>query len=257
MTAAPAFHVWNGVYPSFAAAKAVGPGFDGDIWRDRSLQAARETLALVGSGQPLDYALRQRNALLPTLTASVLAAQPRGSILDFGGGLGTGFMVLANGIPDAESRIDYAVTEVDSICRAGEAVFAGKAGPKFLSELPAEGGYDIVLAASVMQYIEDWKSVVERLAGYGAPRLLFADMFVGDFQPFVTLQAYYGSFIRHWFFNSATFIAEVERHGYRLALRSTCDAKILGQYGPLPMDNFPAELRIPHTTHLLFQRTGA
>jgi hypothetical protein len=71
------------------------------------------------------------------------------------------------------------------------------------------------------------------------------------------LQSYYGSSIRHWFFNSAIFVAEVERHGYRLALRSTCDAKILGQYGPLPMDNFPAELRLPHTTHLLFQRVGA
>ncbi len=251
------FHVWDGVYPSFAAAKAVGPGFDGDIWRDRSLQAARETLALVGSGQPLDYSLRQRNALLPVLTASVLAAQPRVNILDFGGGLGTGYMVLANGIPDAGSKIDYAVIEVDSICRAGEAVFAGRNGPRFLSELPAKGGYDIVLAASVMQYIEEWQSVVARLAGYGASHLLFADMFVGGFQPYVTLQAYYGSSIRHWFFNSAAFIAEVERQGYRLALRATRDARILGQYGPLPMDNFPAELRIPHSSHLLFQRAGA
>lgn len=251
------FHVWNGVYPSFAAAKEVGPGFDGPIWRDRSLQAARETLALVGSGQPLDYALRQRNALLPVLTASMLAAQPRASILDFGGGLGTGFMVLANDIPDAAAKIDYAVVEVDSICRAGNDLFAGKIGPTFLSELPAAGAYDIVLAASVMQYIEDWQSVVARLAGYGARYLLFADMFVGNFSSFVTLQAYYGSLIRHWFFNDREFIDAVERHGYRLALRSTGDAKILGNYGPLPMDNFPADLRIPHTSHLLFQRTSA
>lgn len=257
MSAVSAFHVWNGVYQSFAAVEAVGPGFDGDIWRDRSVQKARETLALVGSDQPLDYALRQRNALLPVLAASGLAAQPRVSILDFGGGLGTGYMVLANGMPDAGRKIDYAVTEVDSICRAGEAVFAGRTGPKFLRELPADGGYDIVLAASVMQYIEDWQNVVARLAGYGARFLLFADMFVGNFRPFVTLQAYYGSAIRHWFFNGAAFIAEVERHGYRLALRATCDAKILGRYGPLPMDNFPPELRLPHTTHLLFQQAGA
>lgn len=252
-----AFHVWNGVYPSFAAEKAVGPGFDGEIWRDRSLQAARETLALVGSGQPLDYSLRQRNALLPVLTASVLAGQPRAGILDFGGGLGTGYMMLANGIPDAAAKIDYAVVEVDSICRAGNDLFAGKGGPKFLSELPAAGSYDIVLAASVMQYIEDWQSVIARLAGYGARYLLFADIFVGSFPSFVTLQAYYGSLIRHWFFNDREFIGAVERHGYRLALRSTGDAKILGAYGPLPMDNFPAELRIPHASHLLFQRAAA
>jgi putative methyltransferase (TIGR04325 family) len=252
-----AFHVWNGVYPTFAAAKEVGPGFDGEIWRDRSLQAARDTLALVGSGQPLDYALRQRNALLPVLTASVLATQPRASILDFGGGLGTGFMVLADGIADAAAKIDYAVVEVDSICRAGNDLFAGKSGPKFLSELPAAGSYDIVLAASVMQYIEDWQNVVARLAGYGARYLLFADMFVGSFPGFVTLQTYYGSLIRHWFFNDREFIDAVERHGYRLALRSTADAKILGAYGPLPMDNLPPDRRVPHASHLLFQRASA
>lgn len=251
------FNVWDGVYPSFAAAKAVGPGFDGDIWRDRSLQAARATLALAGSGQPLDYSLRQRNALLPVLTASVLAAQPRARILDFGGGLGTGYMVLANGIPDAAARIDYAVTEVDSICRVGEELFAGRSGPRFLRELPGGGGYDIVLAASVMQYIEQWQSVVARLAQYGARHLLFADMFVGSFPSYVTLQTYYDSRIPHWLFNDRQFISEVERHGYRLALRSTCDAKILGKFGPLPMDNFPAELRIPHTSHLLFQRASS
>lgn len=251
------FHVWNGVYPSFAAAKAVGPGFDGDVWRDRSLQAARETLALVGSGEPLDYALRQRNALLPVLAASVLARQPRASILDFGGGLGTAYMVLANSIPDAAARIDYAVSEVDSICRAGEDLFAAKGGPQFLRELPAKGTYDIVLASSVMQYIDDWQGVVARLAQYNAPHLLFADMFVGSFPAFVTLQAYYGSLIPHWFFNGDEFIAEVERHGYRLALRATGDAKVLGKFGPLLMDNFSPDLRIPHTSHLLFQRNTA
>lgn len=257
MSAPEHFNVWNGVYPSFAAAPAVGPGFDGEMWRDRSLQAARDTLALIGSGQPLDYSLRQRNAFLPVLTASVLASQPRASILDFGGGLGTGYMVLANGIFDAAAKIDYAVIEVDSICRAGAALFTGTKGPLFQSELPAAGAHDIVLAASVMQYIEEWQSVVARLAAYGARHLLFADMFVGSFAGFVTLQAYYGSLIRHWFFNEHEFIAEVERYGYRLALRSTCDAKVLGKFGPLPMDNFAPEFRIPHTSHLLFQRVAA
>ncbi len=251
------FKVWEGVYASFADAPALGPGFDGLIWRDRSLQAAREALALVGTDQPLDYSLRQRNAILPVLTATVLNEQPRASILDFGGGLGTGFMVLSHAVPAAAAKVDYSVIEVDNICRAGTDLFAGKTGPSFRTDLPERSGFDIVQAASVMQYIEAWQSVVARLAHYGARYMLFSDMFVGGFQSYVTLQNYYGSRIRHWFFNDREFIADVERCGYELALRSFCDAKILGTYGPLAMENFAPELRIPHASHLLFRRQGA
>jgi hypothetical protein len=45
MTVGPDFAVWEGVYASFAEAPAIGPGFAGDIWPERSLQAARELAA--------------------------------------------------------------------------------------------------------------------------------------------------------------------------------------------------------------------
>jgi putative methyltransferase (TIGR04325 family) len=249
----PGFKVWDGVYASFAEAPAVGPGFDGSIWRDRSLQAARETIERAQNGEPLDYSLRQRNALLPTLAATILVEQPRVRILDFGGGLGTGFVVLTSMLREAAGRIDYSVVEVDSICRTGREIFAG-GGPAFHSIIPAETALDIVHAASVMQYIENWQSVVARLAAYCAPYLSLADIFIGDFKTYATLQSYYGSRIRHWFFNADDFIGEVERNGYSLVLRSHCDAKILGKYGPLPMDNFPPELRLANTSNLLFRR---
>ncbi len=248
------FNVWDGIYGSFAEAPSVGPGFDGSVWRDRSLQAAREALEQAQTGQPLDYALRQRNALLPTLAATILVEQPRVSILDFGGGLGTGFVVLASTLRQAAGRIDYSVVEVDSICRTGREIFAGGRGPAFHSTIPAETALDIVHAASVMQYIENWQSLVARLAAYCAPYLSLADVFIGEFKTYVTLQNYYGSRIRHWFFNADDFIDEVERNGYSLVLRSHCDARILGKYGALPMDNFPPELRLANTSNLLFRR---
>lgn len=39
------FCVWEGVYRSFDEAPVLGFGFDGPLWRDRSIAAARETLA--------------------------------------------------------------------------------------------------------------------------------------------------------------------------------------------------------------------
>jgi len=250
--AAADFNVWEGVYASFAEAPAIGPGFDGPVWRERSIQAARQAAAQVQARQPLDYALRQRNAVLPPVVATMLTEQRRVSILDFGGGLGTGYLVLAATMPKAVDRLDYSVVDVDGIALAGRQLFDGKKGPTFESELPGAARFDIVHAASVMQYIDDWRSLLACLARYNARFLSLTDMFVGDFESFVTLQNYYGSKIRHWFLNARDFIAEVERNSYRLVLRLDCDAKIAGRYGPLPMDNFPSSLRLSNTSSFLF-----
>ncbi len=56
-----------------------------------------------------------------------------------------------------------AVIEADGICRAGRALFAGAKGPVFDSELPGAAPFDIVHAASVIQYIEDWRSLTRGL----------------------------------------------------------------------------------------------
>jgi putative methyltransferase (TIGR04325 family) len=251
------FRVWEGVYGSFAEAPAAGPGFDGPLWRDRSIAAARETLAQAEAGNAIDYALRQRNALLPSLTATLLTEQERVDILDFGGGLGTGYMVLIRTMPEAVARVDYTVVDVESIAAVGREIFFGRNAPTFQSMLPAGKRFDIVHGASVLQYIEDWRGMLTQLAGYGGRFLSLADIFAGDFKTYVSTQHYYASRIPHWFFDASEFVAAVEQTGYRLALRAECDAKVLGQYGPLQMDNFPAELRIAHTSNFLFYRRSA
>ncbi len=249
----PDFKVWDGVYPSFAAAPAVGPGFDGPIWHERSRRAAREAYAEAEAGEPLDYGLRQRNSLLPTVVASMLGRQDRVRVLDFGGGFGLGYLLLTRAMPSAIARVDYTVVESAGICETGRDLFAGNANPSFRDRLPDAALFDIVHAASVIQYIGDWRALIRQLVGYGARYLSLADIFIGDFSTFVTLQNYYDSRIRHWFFNAAEFIGAIEGSGYQLALRVPCDAKILGRYGPLPMDNFPEKLRISNTTNLLFR----
>lgn len=256
MNADSDFNIWEGVYGSFSEAPAIGPGFDGPIWRDRSIQAARENFALAKTRHPLDYSLRQRNAILPPIAATLLSRQSRVSILDFGGGLGTAFMVLLQAIGADIARVDYRVVEVDGICHAGRELFTEGTGPVFQPELPAAETFDIVQACSTLQYIEDWQGAVCRLAAYGAPLLVLGDLLIGNFPSFVTLQNYYGSRIRSWFINATDFMGEVERNGYRLIFQSECDSRILGIDGPLPMDNFPPRLRVERTAHLLFARSS-
>jgi putative methyltransferase (TIGR04325 family) len=255
MTTSPGFNVWEGVYASFAEAGASGPGFDGAIWRKRSIEDARVSLARIRQGEPLDYSLTQRNALLPVIAAMLLTRQERVRILDFGGGPGFGLLVLMSALGDLRARIEYHVVDVACVCEEGRRLFSENDGPIFHTELPSTGGaqFDLVHTSSTMQYIEDWRSMSWRLAAYRAPWLIFEDVFVGAFRSYVTIQNYYGSRIPHWFLNDRDFVSTVESAGYKLLLHTPCHVKILERHGPLPMANLPEECRLSNKSNLLFR----
>jgi putative methyltransferase (TIGR04325 family) len=247
------FEVWDGVFESFAAAPAEGPGFDGPVWAERSAAAARDAVSALAAGQPLEFSLRQRNAVLAPVVAVLLAQRPGLRLLDFGGGPGLGHAALCAAVPGAASQVDHVVVERPAVCRVA-ASLGEKRCVSFRHDIPEAEAFDIVHAASVLQYIDDWQDTIRRLAACRPTFLSFADIFAGDFRPYVTLQHYYGSRIPHWMLNLDAFVAAVSRHGYRLVLRIPCHVRILGVEGVLPMDNFPPALRIAHTQQLLFAR---
>jgi len=248
------FQVWEGVFDSFQEAPANGPGFDGEAWRRRSMAAARDAMERLRTGQPLDYSTRQRNAVLVTLGAVLLAQQQRIRILDFGGGPGYGLLAMLSAIPDAAARIDYHIVEVENVCRDAPALFDKVATPKFHTELPVRQSFDIVFTASTLQYIEAWRDICRSLAAYNAPYLVFSDVFAYRGTPYVTLQNYYDSKIRHWILNEDEFISAIGSAGYSLSQKSDCSVKVLDKYGSLPMDNLPAERRLANTNHFMFSR---
>jgi putative methyltransferase (TIGR04325 family) len=256
-TIAADFKVWEGIYESFAEAPGTGAGHEGLTWRERAMHAARDALSRLTSGRTLDYSMRQRNVVMSTLVATLLTQRTKVRVLDFGGGVGIGFIVLSSMIGDKIKRVDYRIVDAESTCRTGFELFGGAEAPTFQPSSPAAMDYDIVHAASVLQYIEDWRGAIRMLAEYNAAYLSLGDVFIGDFPTYVTLQNYYDSRLRHWFINRTDFIAEVEAQGYELVLSAPCDAQILGSYGALPMANFPLHLRIAHASHLLFAKPGA
>ncbi|MFZ2080495.1 MAG: hypothetical protein WAV38_28375 [Xanthobacteraceae bacterium] len=131
-------------------------------------------------------------------------------------------------------------------------MFDGRQRPTFQSELPGAARFDIVRASSVIQYIDDWRSLLARLARYNARFLSLTDIFVGDFESFVTLQNYYGSKIRHWFLNIREFIAEVERNSYKLAAASRLRRQDSRSLRSVADGEFPSSLRLSNTSSFLF-----
>jgi putative methyltransferase (TIGR04325 family) len=122
-----------------------------------------------------------------------------------------------------------------------------------LSAIPISTTYDIVHAASSLQYIENWKEWVPAITEVNPKYILLSDIFAGELNPYVTLQNYYGSRIPHWFLNLGELVYTFEAYGYQLIMKSPVSSRRLDQFDTLPMENFPEHLRLSESLHLLFR----
>lgn len=251
------FKIWEGIYYSFEEAEAfvTGKGFSGDIYNDRTLNSAKECLDSLKNGKPIPSFHKQRSNMLPPVVAMMLSKQSYSPlrILDFGGGLGIGYLTLIESIPDHTCGIDYTIVEVPEICEVSKKLYKNEE-LLFISKLPSEGSYDLVHSASVLQYIEPWKDILKDFSNFGPQYILLSDVFAGNVPTFVTLQKYYDSKIKHWFFNLDEYLAAFRELGYQLIMKSYVTSKRNGVDDLLQMDNFPQRYRIEQTLHLLLEK---
>lgn len=98
-------------------------------------------------------------------------------------------------------------------------LLAGR-GVIYESNLPTIGKYDLIHAASSLQYIEHWQELLANFAALGPEYILLSDVFAGSIQPYVTLQNYYESKIPQWFLNLKVLLNTFLTLGYRMVLKS-------------------------------------
>jgi putative methyltransferase (TIGR04325 family) len=247
------FYIWEGVYPDFQAAEseAKGAGFGSDVYRNRSLQAATECLVALKSDSPIPAFHKQRSTHLPLAVAMMLRDKQQVKILDFGGGLGIGYMTLAESIPADLQRIEYTIVEVPEVCQSGMDLHAGVI---YTSDFPIFANFHLIYAASSFQYVEHWQELVAKFSALKPEYILLSDVFAGSIKPYVTLQNYYESKIPHWFLNINELLDVFEQYGYRLAMKSYATSHRLDVEDTLPMANFPEALRLSQSLHLLLQK---
>jgi len=249
------FHIWEGIYPDFQSAvtEAKGAGFSGEVYRSQSLQVATECLVALKSEKPIPAFHKQRSTQLPLTVAMMLGDKKQVSILDFGGGLGIGYMTLAESIPADLKRIEYTIVEVPEVCQNGMDLHAG-GRVKYTSVLPTPAKFNLIHAASSLQYIEHWQDLVAKFVAIKPEYILLSDVFAGSIKSYVTLQNYYESKIPHWFLNLNELLDTFNSYGYRLAMKSYSTSRRLDVEDTLPMTNFPEDLRLTESLHLLLQK---
>lgn len=245
------FTIWEGVYPSFREVPTGGDGFSSRDWSEKSLARLRELRA--PEAAPVPQAVAYSSTLLHAVAALALAEKPRLKVLDFGGGLGLTYASLLKAAGDPKG-LEYHVVENGQVCATAREEFAGDARVSFHETLPDLKGVDLVHAQSSLQYVEDWKAMIGRLAAYGARRMILTDVPAGEFPTYASGQAYYGSRIPCWFFNAAEFVSALESAGYKTLLRTRFLGSYLGQWQDHPMDNFPADRRAGRSCNFLLER---
>lgn len=245
-------HIWSGIYHTFSDVPLVGKGHEGDDWIQNSIKKATEAIELARKKQTVSPVAINRDTQLPLLVALFAVSQDSVTVLDFGGGLGMTYLsvICAQEHPE---NVDYHILELGSICAAGRKLFRDDAHVHFHTELPDNiRSIDIVHVGSSLQYVEDWKGQLARLASYHPAYFLLEDLYAGEIPTYATAQYYYGSHMPCWFFNIHEVIGVMKSNGYRLQFRSTYMAKILGLEQESPQDNFPKSHRLGHACNLLF-----
>lgn len=246
------FHIWEGVAAHYDQVERIGGGFDTDFWCDRNKSRIVPELEALRAGETPESA-KFREYVLPVVVAMAAAGKARYRVLDFGGGLGNGFIPVICDVVGAD-RVDYVIVDNERLCRTGAELFPSVPAPVFRPDLPDETErFDLLHLGSVLPYISDWRGLLERLGRHRPRHVLLSDLLAGDFAAFATAQNSFGDKIPHWFLNLGEVIAHVESLGFRLIFKAPFVGTFLGRQGPLPMDNFPPGLRLRHASHLLFQ----
>lgn len=196
-----------------------------------------------------------RGTILPAVVAMMFEQKQDDdiSILDFGGGLGIGYMTLVESLTEPRKKVDYTIMEVPEVCNAGRELFLLNE-ISYTADFPPRESFDLLHSASALQYVEDWKAMLKGFASYKSQYILLSDVFAGNIPSFVTLQNYYDSKIRHWFLNYDELIETFSALGYRPVMKSYVSSSRNGVEDILPMNNFPWEYRLDQSLHLLLKK---
>jgi putative methyltransferase (TIGR04325 family) len=239
---------WQGIYPHYRDVPVVGAGYESDSWiRPRALQT-QNLLAQLQHHGSLPETVPSRYLLLPALAAALVNPARPLRILDFGGAMGIAYVYLLDGLAEAASLQYYLVDNARS-CTEGRRLFAGDERIRFLDHLPSDvPPIQVIYMSGVLQYVEDYQGVLQRLVDYRPDFFLITYLAAGNIPTYAAAQVNLKeSVLPAWFFNLDELCRLIAPAGYQVAYR--------GASGPaLDMRNFPASHRLERMADLLFVR---
>lgn len=237
---------WEGLYSHLSEVPVpVGSSYNDDRRVLEMLEQAREIRSQIERGEKPWF----WHEALVTLAALRLYQKGCLRVVDFGGGLATGFLHLVSSLPDIKG-VEYEVVELDKMRAAGDEFYSGEPRVRYFDSLGLiKPKPDILYINSVLQYIEDYSTQLRRFAETGADCILMGRAAIADIPTFATRQVNLpGQVLPYWFLNKNEVVTIMADAGYSLVLDDPW-----GKY--YDQSNFPATHRIGRMRNLLFART--
>jgi putative methyltransferase (TIGR04325 family) len=243
--------IWEGIYSQYQDVPSNGAGFDSEEWISNTRQSTANALEWL-SCQPngIPYDIPSYHSLFSLTVALLKQQRERLRVLDFGGGMGMAFANLLRSLGETPNPpIDYLVIDNERSCEGGASLFNEKRSVQFSSTLPPDlGDVDLILLSGVLQFVEDYKSLLEKLAAFKPSYWLFTFVPAGDIPTFASGQKNVpGSTIPVWFFNLDELLQIMRSLGYHLIFKAAMERKF-------DMSNFPPTHQLSQQCNLLFHR---
>jgi len=240
-------YIWEGIYSCFSEVNSSSNPYnkDNDTWAEMLLESLGAAVNCINSNRPISTINTDEKSLLPFLVSVISKGKSEPvSILDFGGGIGVDFLYVRQCLGN-EKIGKYYIVETENVCELGSEVFKKEPRVEFHSTVP-ETKVDIVFLDSSLQYIEDYRDLILKLARCRPDYFLFLRTPAGNVPTYVTAQMNVpGSVIPCRFINIQELVSFMETCGYHLEFYSFSDR-------PYDQANFPPEYRLGNYKTMLF-----
>jgi putative methyltransferase (TIGR04325 family) len=157
------------------------------------------------------------------------------SILDWGGGLGHYYQLGKVVLPDL--TLDFHCKDVQVMAEAGRRI-----NPEihwYSDESCLENSYDLVIISASLQYLDDWKEELQRIACAAKGYLFLMRVpIVSKASSFLAIQRVYGTEMKHRVFNQSELLRFIEETGLRLVREF-----VVGDYPYIKNAPEPCEMR--------------
>ena len=143
-------------------------------------------------------------------------------VLDYGGGAGQTFLECCE-IINTES-IQYYIYDLGEVTQIGKECIRGsqyESQVHFIDKIDNLSFIDVVYMGSVLQYLDDYRYILKKIANLKPKYILMTDHFMGDAKTYATAQVNMNEkIIPYWIIELGEIIEILKSEGYTTIYRS-------------------------------------
>lgn len=219
------------------------------------LEIQRRRLEVLSDGRSYEDLLASRQepqgAMLAALLANQITVDRECRVLDFAGGSAAIYHQIRGFLSRAD-RVQWDVVDRPQMAELGREFLKPEHRVRFMEALPdADRPYEIVFVCTALQYVFEWREVVERLLAHRPRYLVLTRLLAGPGPTWITTQRLIGSRRAPCIIVSEEELDGIAgRSGYTRVFRAPAFQEPIpdGRYHP----DIPRHLRIPFSLHVVY-----